>query len=162
MVLPFHQFILLCNFNSMQKFGFGGQCLFWILFTCLLNEFLFGSKYWTSSSLIPWRVLWSTCDGIVFGSNCCFNLFRVFLTSLSTSLLCWCFSAPSWMIRLFKSWPVVHWSLQILFSSQCIFYPISKEWKWWQNYNLALTSTFVSTLLFPYSTEHFQRCHIAK
>lgn len=104
--------LILCN-----EVGFGGQCLFWILLSCLFHGYVSGSVNGTSS-WISWWVLPSTYNVIAFGfsSACHFNLFRVFLTS--SSALCWCCPVPPWMIvMLSKFWWAVHGALQILPSS---------------------------------------------
>ena len=67
-----------------NEIGLGDWRSFWILFTCFFDEFFSGSINRTCSSWISRIGLHSTWDGVAFGSSsvCCFNLFRVFLTSL--------------------------------------------------------------------------------
>lgn len=110
------------------KLDFGDPCLFWTLFTLLSNEFL---SVRTSSSWISWNILWGICNHVGFGSSSMgyFTLFRIFLTSPLTSVLCWCFPVPSCvMVILSKSW-LVRIFYSPLFAAPVPFIPISVKGK---------------------------------
>lgn len=99
---------ILCPYGEIR---FRRCYLFWILFTCVFSEFLSGSINQTSSSWMSWRILWSTCNSIPFGSSslCHFNLFRLFLTSPQHQLLLMFFCSILNACNVSKSWQVVHW-----------------------------------------------------